>query len=121
MKNNLLLILQTSEVTSENWLSSPGVIGTIVLIFIVLFLGIFIFIKRLNRYVDVLEDNKKDLSEEDFERRLINLDKAEVDHILKARQQGFKDEEKPADTVEAPSKYSGFIKKIIDPKNPLFD
>jgi len=121
MKNNLLLILQTSEVTSENWLSSPGVIGTIVLIFIVLFLGIFIFIKRLNRYVDVLEDNKKDLSEEDFERRLINLDKAEVDHILKARQKGFKDEEKPADTVEAPSKYSGFIKKIIDPKNPLFD
>jgi len=121
MKNNLLLILQTSEITSENWLSSPGVIGTIVLIFIVLFLGIFIFIKRLNRYVDVLEDNKKDLSEEDFERRLINLDKAEVDHILKARQQGFKDEEKPADTVEAPSKYSGFIKKIIDPKNPLFD
>jgi cytochrome c oxidase cbb3-type subunit 1 len=121
MKNNLLLILQTSEVTSENWLSSPGVIGTIVLIFIILFLGIFIFIKRLNRYVDVLEDNKKDLSEEDFERRLINLDKAEVDHILKARQQGFKDEEKPADTVEAPSKYSGFIKKIIDPKNPLFD
>jgi cytochrome c oxidase cbb3-type subunit 1 len=121
MKNNLLLILQTSEVTSENWLSSPGVIGTIVLIFIVLFLGIFIFIKRLNRYVDVLEDNKKDLSEEDFERRLINLDKAEVDHILKARQQGFKDEEKPADTVEAPSKYSGFIKKIIDPENPLFD
>jgi cytochrome c oxidase cbb3-type subunit 1 len=121
MKNNLLLILQTSEVTSENWLSSPGVIGTIVLIFIVLFLGIFIFIKRLNRYVDVLEDNKKDLSEEDFERRLINLDKAEVDHILKARQKGFKDEEKPADTVEAPSKYSGFIKKIIDPENPLFD
>ncbi|EMY80525.1 cytochrome oxidase subunit I [Psychroflexus gondwanensis] len=121
MKNNLLLILQTSEITSENWLSSPGVIGTIVLIFIVLFLGIFIFIKRLNRYVDVLEDNKKDLSEEDFERRLINLDKAEVDHILKARQQGFKDEEKPADTVEAPSKYSGFIKKIIDPENPLFD
>jgi len=121
MKNNLLLILQTSEITSENWLSSPGVIGTIVLIFIVLFLGIFIFIKRLNRYVDVLEDNKKDLSEEDFERRLINLDKAEVDHILKARQKGFKDEEKPADTVEAPSKYSGFIKKIIDPENPLFD
>jgi cytochrome c oxidase cbb3-type subunit 1 len=121
MKNNLLLILQTSEVTSKNWLTSPGVIGTIVLIFIILFLGIFIFIKRLNRYVDVLEDNKKGLSEEDFERRLVNLDKAEVDHILKARQQGFKGEEKPADKVEAPSKYSGFIKKIIDPKNPLFD
>jgi len=53
------------------------------------FLGIFIFIKRLNRYVDVLEDNKKDLSEEDFERRLINLDKAEVDHILKSASEGF--------------------------------
>jgi len=121
MKINLLLFLQTAEVSSENWLSSPGVIGTIVLVFIVLFLGIFIFIKRLNRYVDLLEDNTKDLTEEEFERRLINLEKKEVDEILEIRQQGFKEIKRQEDSSEGASKYSGFIQKIIDPKNPLFD
>ncbi len=106
---------------SENWLSSPGVIGTIVLVFIVLFLGVFIFIKRLNKYVDFLENNTPDLTDEAFERRLINLEKKEVDAILKLRQQGFKEEERLSAIPEESSKYGGFIKKIINPKNPLFD
>ncbi len=121
MKINPLLIIQTSELTSENWLSSPGVIGTIVLVFIVLFLGVFIFIKRLNLYVDLLEKNTKDLTEKEFEKRLINLDKKEVDEILEQRQRGFKAKLKSADITETSSEYGGFIKKIIDPKNPLFD
>ncbi len=121
MEINPLLIIQTSELTSENWLSSPGVIGTIVLVFIVLFLGVFIFIKRLNLYVDLLEKNTKDLTEKEFEKRLINLDKKEVDEILEQRQRGFKAKLKSADITEISSEYGGFIKKIIDPKNPLFD
>jgi len=121
MHINLLLIVQTSKVTSENWLSSPGVVGTIVLIFIVLFLGIFIFVKRLNRYVDLLEDNTKNLAEDEFERRLVNLDKEEVDHILEIRQRGFKELNREEEMKNTSSKHGGFIKKIIDPKNPLFD
>jgi len=121
MKIILLFFLQTSTVSSENWLSSPGVIGTIVLILIVLFLAIFIFIKRISGYVDLLEKNTKNLKDEEFEKRLVNLDQKEVDEILKLRQQGFKDINLKEEVNEIPSKYSGFIQKIIDPKNPLFD
>lgn len=120
--NNFIYILQT-DISTENWLASPGVIGTIVLILIIFFLAIFIFIKRLNNYVDLLDRNTKDLTEEEFERKLINLDEKSVDAILESRQQGFKNSPKVSKYygVEKLSKNSGFIKKIIKPKNPLFD
>ena len=117
------LLIQSSEIVSEDWLLSPGVIGTIFLILLVVFLGIFILIKRLNRYVDLLEDNTKNLTEEEFQRRLVNMEKKEVDEILTLRQRGFEGDsgEKRRPTVHAESKNLGFIRKIIDPKNPLFD
>lgn len=121
MINIQSIIIQTSQVTTENWLSSPGVIGTIVLIFIVIFLGIFIFIQRLDRYVNLLEKNTTDETEEEFQKRLINLDTDEVDKILEVRQRGFKFKVVPTDIAERPSDHNGFIKKIINPKNPLFD
>ncbi len=121
MKFHQLPLLKTIQLNSENWLSSPGVIGTIVLIFIIIFLGVFIFLKRLNRYVDFLEKNTTDLTEEEFQRRLINLEEEDVDNILELRQQGFKTNVKPSNIAETSSKYIGFIKKVINPKNPLFD
>ena len=121
MNNIQFLIILTLTETTTNWITSPGVIGTIILILLVLFLGVFIFIKRLNRYASILEKNTKDLTEEEFERRLINLDKKEVDKILTLRQRGFRDIQKPVIVSEIQTKNSGFIKKIIDPKNPLFD
>ena len=62
MKIHQLSLIKPLEVISENWLTSPGVIGTIVLVFIILFLGVYIFLKRLNRYVDFLEKNTTDLT-----------------------------------------------------------
>jgi cytochrome c oxidase cbb3-type subunit 1 len=121
MRINILLIIQNSETTTANWLSSPGVIGTIVLVFIIIFLGAFILIKRINKYVDKLEENNQSLSDEEFERRLVNLDKHEVDEILKLRQQGFKEGQSELESTKVSTKYSGLIKNIINPKNPLFD
>lgn len=121
MHMNHLLILQSTELSTDNWLTSPGVIGTMVLIGIIVFIGVFIFIKRLNSYVDHLEESTKDLSEEEFQRRLINLDKKKVDEILKLRQQGFNEKVEPTRPESETTAHSGFIKKIIDPKNPLFD
>jgi len=85
----MLLLLQSQEVTTENLLTSPGVIGTIFLIILIIFLGIFIFLKRLNIYTDLLKKNTKNLTEEEFEKRLINLDEGEVDKILELRKKGF--------------------------------
>ena len=121
MKFHQLPLLKTIQLTSENWLSSPGVIGTIVLIFIILFLGVFIFIKRLNRYIDFLENNTTDLTEEEFRRRLINLEEEDVDNNLELRKKGFKTNVKPFSITETSPKHIGFIKKVINPKNPLFE
>ena len=121
MKLKQLFLSKSLETVSENWLTSPGVIGTIVLVFIIVILGLYIFLKRLNLYVDLLEKNSTDLTEEEFERRLVNLDKEEVDSSLELRKQGFKPRVRSAEIDEVSSKHSGFIKKIINPKNPLFD
>jgi len=121
MKLKQLFLSKSLETVSENWLTSPGVIGTIVLVFIIVILGLYIFLKRLNLYVDLLEKNSTDLTEEEFERRLVNLDKEEVDSFLELRKQGFKPRVRSAEIDEVSSKHSGFIKKIINPKNPLFD
>tara|TARA_B110000093_G_scaffold41_1_gene46 strand:- start:2602 stop:4341 length:1740 start_codon:yes stop_codon:yes gene_type:complete len=121
MKLKQLFLSKSLETVSENWLTSPGVIGTIVLVFIIVILGFYIFLKRLNLYVDLLEKNSTDLTEEEFERRLVNLDKEEVDSFLELRKQGFKPRVRSAEIDEVSSKHSGFIKKIINPKNPLFD
>lgn len=123
MKTTHLILLLFSEPSTENWLTSPGVIGTIILVFLVVFLGIFIFIKRLNKYADLLQKNTKDLTEEAFKRRLVNLEEEEVDEILLLRREGFKAELKkePGIISESLVKNKGFIKKIINPKNPLFD
>ena len=91
------------------------------LVFIIIFLGAFILIKRINKYVDKLEENNQSLSDEEFERRLVNLDKHEVDEILKLRQQGFKEGQSELESTKVSTKYSGLIKNIINPKNPLFD
>jgi len=113
MKFHQLPLLKTIQLNSENWLSSPGVIGTIVLIFIIIFLGVFIFLKRLNRYVDFLEKNTTDLTEEEFQRRLINLEEEDVDNILELRQQGFKTNVKPSNIAETSSKYIGIYVLLL--------
>lgn len=119
-KNNILFLAQTS---TDNWLASPGVIGTIVLIIIILLVGFFIFIKRINNYVDLLNENAKEKSKDDFRRKIINLNEEEIDHILKLRQKSFKKEitiSKRKEEISASDNY-GIIKKIINPKNLLFD
>lgn len=121
MKSTYYLIALLQELTTENWLTSPGVIGTIILILIVVFLGIFIFIKRLTIYVDLLQKNTESLSDNEFERRLINLDADEVDAILELRKQGFEPKKKSKKTSNKSFSNAGLIKKIISPKNPLFD
>jgi len=119
----MLLLLQSQEVTTENLLTSPGVIGTIFLIILIIFLGIFIFLKRLNIYTDLLKKNTKNLTEEEFEKRLINLDEGEVDKILELRKKGFvaKNNLVEEKNVKENTKNAGLIKKVVDPQNPLFD
>ena len=122
MKHSINFLIQSTEITTEGWLASPGVVGTVFLVLLVIFIAVFIFIKRLNLYLDMLEENSKSLSDEEFEKRLVNLDENSVDEILKERQKGFK----AGQTVSKPkngrvSRYSGLITRIINPKNPLFE
>lgn len=69
----------------ENWQLSPGVVGTFILIFIVLFVAFIILYMRINAYLEKMRyksdvKNKQNLSEE-----LIGLDEDEIDVILEGR------------------------------------
>lgn len=71
--------------STENWQLSPGVVGTFILIFIVLFVAFLILYMRINAYLEKMRyksdvKNKQQLSEE-----LIGLDDAEIDVILEGR------------------------------------
>ena len=87
----LLLLLpfalnaQTEPTDTVNWLSSPGVIGTIVLIVIVLVVAIIILMAKLSNVIGNYRHQqivKKDLA---FNEDLIKLDDDEIDDILTKR------------------------------------
>lgn len=71
--------------STENWQLSPGVLGTFILIFIVLFIAFLILYMRINSHLKNIRHkadlkNKYKLAEE-----LIDLEEGEIDRILEER------------------------------------
>lgn len=77
-------------VTTEGWLSSPGIIGTFVLVFIVLFVAAIIIIAKMNRYVDGLKQRQIDKRRLAFDEEIIGLEEEEIDVILEKRKRALK-------------------------------
>ena len=123
MTNLITFTLQTTDLSTANWYTSPGVVGTLFLIILIVILGVFIFIKRLNTYVEVLEESTNNLTEDEFEQRLVNLELEEVDQILATRKQGLeaRPENKKKRVSTEYTKHAGLINKKLHPDNPLFD
>lgn len=81
---------QTTKYTSDNWLSSPGMIGLFILVAIVFIVAVIILLVKINGYVDTmrfrqLEKNKKSFSDE-----ITNLDESQIDEILEKRKAALK-------------------------------
>lgn len=83
-------IAQSSKVvTTEGWLSSPGVIGTFILVFIVLSVAAVILIAKMNRYVDGMKQKQIDKRRLAFDEEIIGLEADEIDAILEKRKKAL--------------------------------
>lgn len=113
-----------SSITSDNWLSSPGIIGVIVLIGIVLAVAVIILSARISSYVDLVRSKQEKDKRESFKDDLVGLEEDEIDEILEKR--------KKAKTYRLSGDELGSSKAAFDekglvntlnkePENPLFD
>ena len=114
----------SSSITSDNWLSSPGIIGVIVLIGIVLAIAVIILAARISSYVELVKSKQEKDRRAAFKDELIGLEEAEIDEILEKR--------KKAKTYQLSGDELGSSKAAFDekglvntlnkePENPLFD
>lgn len=134
MKNSLTTLLfflafspfalAQDSVSTENWLTSPGVIGTIALIVIVFVVAIIILLARLNSFIT--KTGKKRMTDKHtaFNEELIGMESDEIDEILEKRRAAKKYElqgnELGSDTLAEDKK--GLLHNLTSrPNNPLFD
>ncbi|WP_375580006.1 cbb3-type cytochrome c oxidase subunit I [Marivirga tractuosa] len=81
----LLVLAQQESVSTEDWYFSPGIIGTIFLIIVVLILAIIILIGRVNGFVNRFNKKDKAIERKRILSELKNLDEWEIDKILLER------------------------------------
>lgn len=120
----VFLLAQSTKVTTDGWLLSPGVIGTLILVGIVLVVGILIVFYRIDAYIQHLRNKGKTHEVEELKQVLYSLKKEEIDEILEERKRGLaytlSGNELGSATKVKDSK--GLVTQIThDPDNPLFD
>ena len=111
-------------VSTENWLTSPGIIGTIVLILIVFFVAVIIMLVKLNSYIEKYKSRQIIKKEEELRKELIDLEESEIDALLEQRKKALKYRltGKELGGKNAALDKKGLIKKVDgDPQNPMFD
>lgn len=120
----VFLAAQSKSVDTENWLTSPGVIGTIALVVLVLIIAVVILLARLNNFVSTMRKKQLDKKRLAFNEEIIGLEGEEIDAILenrkKAKRYKLKGNELGSENKAEDSK--GLIHNLTtEPDNPLFD
>lgn len=85
-----VLAQQTTKYTTDNWLSSPGIIGLFVLIAIVLIVAFIILLVKINGYVDTLKQKQMEKNRENLTDKLSTMEESEIDEILIKRKAALK-------------------------------
>lgn len=112
------------KITTDNWLSSPGIIGTFVLIAIVMIIAIIILFIKLNGYIDSLKHRQTKRNRIEYDDELYELDEGAIDNILERRKAALKyrlkgDELSGANEAEDEK---GLLQRVEkDPSNAFFD
>ncbi|MEZ4945044.1 MAG: cbb3-type cytochrome c oxidase subunit I [Cyclobacteriaceae bacterium] len=108
----------------ENWLASPGIIGTFFLIAIVLIIAIVIMLFQVSSYIQTLRAKKLNAQRLAFNEELIGMNEAGIDEILLKRKEALKfrlvGEE--LGSIQQALDEKGLVYKVShDPGNPLVD
>lgn len=115
---------QGNSSDSASWLSSTGVIGTIILVVIVLAVAIIIFLVKLNDYIDKLKRKRLDSRRLEFNEDIVSLESDEIDEILEQRKEALnyklKGNELGSDNRAVDKK--GLVQKVQkDPTRSFYD
>ena len=79
------IALAQEKITTENWLSSPGIIGTFILIAIVLVVAVVILLFRMNSYIDTMKNRQLEKNHLAFDDEVIAMEEGNIDDILEKR------------------------------------
>jgi cytochrome c oxidase cbb3-type subunit 1 len=79
------IALAQEKISTENWLSSPGIIGTFILIAIVLVVAVIILLVRMNSYIDTLKSRQVEKNNLAFDDEVISMEEGKIDRILEER------------------------------------
>ncbi|GAB1446117.1 cbb3-type cytochrome c oxidase subunit I [Flammeovirgaceae bacterium] len=118
------LVFAQSAPNPENWLTSPGIIGTFFLIAIVLIIAIVIALFRASSYIGTVKAKKLNAEKMAFNEDLIGLSESEIDEILLKRKQAlkFKLAGEELGSAEQALDEKGLVSKVShDPGAPLVD
>ena len=112
------------KITTDNWLSSPGIIGTFILIAIVMIIAIIILFIKLNGYIDSLKRRQVDKNRIEYDDELFGMDEGNIDSILEKRKAALKyklkGDELSGDNAAIDEK--GLLQRVVrDPSNAFFD
>ncbi|ERM80585.1 hypothetical protein P872_12725 [Rhodonellum psychrophilum GCM71 = DSM 17998] len=114
----------TPNPDTANWMTSPGIVGTILLIVIVLVIAIFILTVKASGYFAQLQKSGERSKKNEFNERLLEMDEAEIGTILEKRRKAVSyqltSSELGSDLEVEDSR--GIIAGVThEPNNPLVD
>ncbi|WP_339703420.1 cbb3-type cytochrome c oxidase subunit I [Algoriphagus aquimarinus] len=75
----------TPNPSTENWLASPGIIGSLILIALVLMIAILIVVKRASTIMDFFQKKNEKASASKLREELYQLEEDDIDEILEER------------------------------------
>lgn len=121
---SILMAQGSTDISTENWMSSPGIIGTFILISIVVLIAVFILSVRVSSYVESMKKKQFEKRNLEFSEELIRMDAGEIDSILEKRKAAkaykLSGNELGSDVLAQDDK--GMINRVShEPNNPLVD
>ncbi|MDX1363323.1 MAG: cbb3-type cytochrome c oxidase subunit I [Arenibacter latericius] len=120
----ILLFPQNADINTDNWITSPGIIGTIVLILIVFLVAIIILLAKLNTYVDTYKWKQLQKKDLEFSEEIIGMREDEIDRILEGRKKAlnYKLSGDELGSQRAVKDQKGLVNMVThEPENPMFD
>lgn len=110
--------------STDNWLTSPGILGTMLLIGIVLLVAVLIIYYRISEYVNRLRRKEELKDKTRLTEELTGLEGVEIDAILEKRKAALVYKlsgSELGNTTTAEDKRGIIAKVTHDPDNPIVD
>lgn len=115
---------QSPNPSTTHWFLSPGIVGTIILIFIVLAIVVIIVYMRLSSYIDLMRYKARSKNKLAFSEELIDMEEKDIDDVLEKRKAAlrYRLTGEELGSRKAANDAMGVVKKVThEPENPLFD